>query len=127
MLGGLKKAERVRDVLRGTIHMDHSHLENLCYDQSLVDIVADQFPGRLLQVKNRFIQQQLSNVAQAPDKSYDELQELTKGHWFGRDFFYRDLQFLVVLDGNIIEEYSKYQTGMDYVPRSRWRSTPSSR
>ena len=92
--------ERVRDVLRDTIVLEVGDLENLSGGQNnIIDQVNKIFHGNVLQVKNRFIETHFPCLPpNTANYTENEIEQVVLKGLRGRDTFYRDLQFLILID-----------------------------
>lgn len=105
------RLDRVCDVLRATIEFPASYFEKDAIGSEIIDTVEatfrDKGKGKVVQVKNRFIEGRYPNIQTYTGKGDDlsatlrkEIIAYVSKGVFGRDGFYRDLQLLVQLGGD---------------------------
>lgn len=95
--------QKVRDILRATIVFPPAAWRGDKIGSSFIDAANKRFPGKVIQVKNRFIETRYPNLvplqyAILPDDLQKKIESLFKQTLYGRDTFYRDMQLLIRID-----------------------------
>lgn len=98
--------QKVRDILRATIVFPPAAWRGEGIGSAFIDAANEKFPGKVMQVKNRFIETRYPNLApleyaELPNDLIRNIDSLFKQTLFGRDTFYRDMQLLIRIDNDV--------------------------